>query len=145
MSSDGRQKALRQCLAAELGDCGERRRDSIGNREEPGGNPNPPLAVRITQARGPRCLSGRRSAAWGDPPGSSRTSRFFGSGPRPVEAKAEHARWNAMLAGALDDTVLCAPDFRERLADDEGCGAEEQDGDGNADDDVRPERVRPRY
>ncbi len=50
-----------------------------------------------------------------------------------------------MLAGALDDTFLCATDLRERLPDDESCGAQEQDGDGDADDDVRPERLGRRY
>ena len=49
-----------------------------------------------------------------------------------------------MLADALDDTFLCAMDLRERFPDDDSRGAEKQHGDGDADDDVRPERLGPR-
>ena len=55
------------------------------------------------------------------------------------------ARCDALLAGALDETTPCPTDLRKRLPKHKSRGAQEQDGDGDTDDDIWPERLEPGY
>ncbi len=50
-----------------------------------------------------------------------------------------------LLAGALDETAPRPTDLRKRLPKHKSRGAQKQDGDGEPDDDIRPERLEPGY
>ena len=45
--------------------------------------------------------------------------------------------------GALDEPAPCPTDLRKRLSKHKSCGAQKQDGYGDTDDDIWPERLEP--
>ena len=47
--------------------------------------------------------------------------------------------------GALDEPAPCPPHLRKRLPKHKSCGVQKQEGYGDTDDDIWPERLEPGY